>query len=236
MSNVQNLLIKELAHAFLPKLNYTHKCGFFDGGCLSLAIGIHNAFPDQTQVCVASDQNGVVHHGLVKIKDHDLFGDANGWQSKAAFIENFQTNEKVTITKIDAIDLTNVSQRGFGVQVFDDIVQAIEYTILETDNIHCHLPVEVGDQITITTNPFDRNGSAITSNLYTGCEGIPGGFADGIESMVLSHFQAGVDVFGAKYCQGILDALQGAVNGLPDCECNACQLWELQCFESTSAA
>ena len=75
--------------------------------------------------------------------------------------------------------------------------------------------------ITLSWNGNDTRGASITSSLHE--EDVPenalyNAAVDGIESMVLAHFCAGVDVTDPAYLEGIETACQAIANNMPEPE------------------
>lgn len=69
-------------------------------------------------------------------------------------------------------------------------------------------------EITITHESRDKNGASITSNLKATPETNENmefnAAMDGVESMVLAHFCAGIDVSSPAYLEGIETAVNAA--------------------------
>lgn len=221
MSLIKDLQIKHLAQMFLPEIVESHGFGFFDGGCFTFAQAVHLAFPDVTKTVLAVSREGVIHHGLVKIKGQDMYGDADGWQSLEAFKRNFLAREGVAIDAVVDANFATAPD-DWPVVLYDDILSAICQHIEYGRRISIELPVGSHYFIWIECGLFGAGRAGVTSSVAPDCEGAYGGFAEGVESMVLGHFCAGVDVVSAEYCEGVSVALEAAANNMPECHCDAC--------------
>lgn len=223
MNKVQKLQIKALANMFLPTLVEKHGCGFFDGGCATFATAVHNAFPSETKLVAAISKDGRIQHVLVGMSDgNDLYGDAAGWHTEDEFKSFFRKTEGIEIHKLISEPIDIKFLFDVNITIFNDVAKMITTAIVECRDIEFELPVDDSDSIRVSCGMFDSSSASVTSSYYKDCEGIPGGFVDGIESMILGQFCAGVDVTSPEYCEGILSALQAAVNGLCDCKCVPC--------------
>jgi len=77
-------------------LDKEHGCGWFDGGCFTLALTIKELFPDAV-IYYVSRTNLVVDHAVVYLPEIDAFIDADGVQSKQELLTKMHMAEGADI-------------------------------------------------------------------------------------------------------------------------------------------
>lgn len=221
MPHIKKLQIKELAQMFLPVITRRLDVGFIGEGCYSFAQAVHLAFPETSRTVLAISADGEILHSLIKVVDEDLYGDANGWQSFESLKRSYFAREGVLIS--DCVEVSfSKPLNDSSVILHYDVINEISDHIKNEYRIYFDLPIEGHEFIRVECGLFDKGSAGVTSDIVPDCEGVYGGFVDGIESLVLGHFCAGVDVTTHEYCQGVNTALQAAEANLPDCHCNVC--------------
>lgn len=219
---LKHLQLKPLADMYLPKIIKNHNCGFFDGGCWSFAKAIHRAFPVLTEIVAARSTDGLYQHCLVKIIGSDVVGDADGWRSFEDFRTWFRQKENIVIDAIEAVSVDNLVSINDDIELFPPLVEEIVEHIERNRGISFDLPLDSHLSVWINCGLYDGESGAITSDIERDCEGIPGAFVDGLESLILAHFCAGVDVTTSEYCEGIVTALNAMGANMDDCFCPGC--------------
>lgn len=205
--DIEKLLLKPLAHMFLPSIIKIHNCGFNDGGCWSFAQAIHLAFEDTTQTYAAYSSDGTAHHGLIKVIGKDLFGDADGWHSYEQIKQQYLQYEHIAITKIVPINLTEQLRINSQIKLFMPIISKICNFIHNQKTVVFDLPIETEDLVSVSCNLFDRTTATLSSKFVNEKNEDMKPKFDVIEKIILGHFKAGVDVLSGEYCKGIMTTL-----------------------------
>lgn len=209
MNDVAKLQISSLAKMFIPDLVKEYGCGWFDGGCFTLSQAIHISHPFTTEPGVLISADGTIQHGVIKVVGQDLYGDADGWFSLEEMFGHMLKDEGVVCTKYVP---------GHTGEVFSSLCMNIVQHIKKCGVIEFILPLDANQEIKVSAGLYEKESASIYSNLLDHeCEGPYASFVDGIESMILSHFCAGVDVTSPEYCDGIKQALESGSAKIPDC-------------------
>lgn len=98
-----------------------HGCGWFDGGCLTLAAAIKVMYPCSTEIYHVSRTHSVIDHAVIFVRSLGLFFDADGMQTKAELMHKMKTVELCDVTLCAPI----VNVEDTDIVIFDDVVEAL---------------------------------------------------------------------------------------------------------------
>ena len=120
-------LIAEAMELLVP----AHECGFFDGGCYTLARAVKHVFPDAVQVAHISRSESRFDHAILHIEGTELYLDADGLQSYGQMMHKMQHLEGVAVTDIwfDVDD--RLASKTCYRDIFDFLVERLNTLALE---------------------------------------------------------------------------------------------------------
>ena len=211
MNNILDLNLKFLAQSYISHIVEKHDCGWFDGGCYTFAYLIKSLFPDQCELFHISRCSDEIDHIVVKVNGQNMYGDANGWQTKWQLIDSMRYFHPCVCP---------LGKSTVTIPLFHDLVNLVIRDYRSNSDMSFEIP---DTSLILSWNPNDKGASAITSSMNTeNCTGEWGGAVDAIESLVLSHFGSGVDILGESYVDGLVNSLYAIGSNIDDCKCNAC--------------
>lgn len=211
MYSIQQLNLSALAQHLLPELVNKHGCGWLDGGCYTLAAAIHQVFPNTTHAGSFISGTGDIEHAVIKVKGLDLYGDGDGWHTFDEMRTKLLVKENVRCYRF--------LHAFSNLEMFDDIFDSIVGILNNSAQLTFDLPIECSGNLTISTGVYVGMGASVSSDFKEGCTHEYGAFIDGIESMVLAQYLAGVDVMSPAYCDGIKSVLEAGANSITGCPC-----------------
>ncbi|GAA5138453.1 hypothetical protein [Thalassotalea piscium] len=92
------------------------QCGWFDGGCMTLASAINHIYPRSIFYHI-SRSHDVVDHVVIYFPELDSYFDADGMQSKEALIQKMKTLESMANPTLFTMRDTHFEQ----IKVFADV-------------------------------------------------------------------------------------------------------------------
>lgn len=112
------LVAKELA----PMLNDNHGCGWFDGGCYTLAKAVTRLM-DGVEIYHVSRKEEYRDHAVVRLTGFDVYFDADGVHSAQSLKEKMYELE---LAHCEALAPFMDFDNHGDVEVFDDVVRAFQ--------------------------------------------------------------------------------------------------------------
>jgi len=176
---------------------------------------VYKRQPEETELFHVSRTNNNIDHVVIKIKDKDLYGDADGWHTKSELFSKMKNQERVDVEYLLPVD-----QQQIKIPLFHDISESIQNSFKRNHFLQFEIP---DTSIKVSWNVFDPGSASITSELGSNeCGGPWSGAVDAIESIVLSHFCSGVDILDSPYIDGLISSLFAIGDNMDDCDCNDC--------------
>ena len=87
-----------VAQSLIERLSTDHQCGYFDGGCFTLASAVNAAYPATTQIFHISRNESVIDHAVIYLPEKNLYFDADGLQTREELFKKMVDVELCPVT------------------------------------------------------------------------------------------------------------------------------------------
>lgn len=103
-------------------LEAEYQCGWFDGGCLTLAVAINESFPCSTEIHHVSRSQSVIDHVVIYVPILNAYFDADGLHTRVELMLKMR-NVELCDVQVCAV-VKNIENSD--IIIYEDIVHVIQ--------------------------------------------------------------------------------------------------------------
>lgn len=118
-----NVVLNGAVEATYETLVESHDCGFFDGGCYTLAYAVNAVFPTTSKVMHISRTERNRDHAIVYFPVRDEYFDADGFQTKEQLFQKMRELEATPVEVLLPFDDIDTKT------IFPDINEKLQQAI-----------------------------------------------------------------------------------------------------------